>query len=74
MKYIIGILVLGLVVLFHEFGHFILARKNHIVVEEFAIGMGPKILSFKSKKSGTVFAWRLRPFGGSCAMLNEDEG
>ncbi|MGN8737717.1 site-2 protease family protein [Bilifractor sp. HCP3S3_D3] len=74
MKYIIGILVLGLVVLFHEFGHFILARKNHIVVEEFAIGMGPKILSFKSKKSGTVFAWRLLPFGGSCAMLNEDEG
>ncbi|MCC6094789.1 MAG: RIP metalloprotease RseP [Eubacterium sp.] len=74
MKYVIGILVLGLVVLFHEFGHFLLARKNHIVVEEFAIGMGPKILSFKSKKSGTVFAWRALPFGGSCSMLNEDDG
>ena len=74
MKYILGIIVLGLVVLFHEFGHFLLARLNHIVVEEFAIGMGPKLLSHKSKKSGTVYAIKLLPFGGSCAMLNEDEG
>nr|WP_027872147.1 RIP metalloprotease RseP [[Eubacterium] cellulosolvens] len=74
MKYILGIIVLGLVVLFHEFGHFLLARLNHIVVEEFAIGMGPILLKHKSKKSGTVYALKLLPFGGSCAMLNEDEG
>ncbi|MDO4622456.1 MAG: RIP metalloprotease RseP [Eubacteriales bacterium] len=74
MKYLIGIIVLGLVVLFHEFGHFLLARMNHIVVEEFSLGMGPRILSHTSRKSGTVYSWKLLPFGGSCAMLNEEEG
>ena len=72
MNYLIGILILGLVVLFHEFGHFILAKLNHIKVLEFALGMGPKILSFQ--KGETVYAWRALPFGGSCTMLDEDEG
>ncbi len=74
MRYLAGILILGLTVLFHEFGHFLLARLNHITVEEFAFGMGPRLLSHKSKKSGTVYAWRVLPFGGMCVMLNEEEG
>ena len=71
MRYLAAFLILGIVVLFHEFGHFLLAKKNGITVTEFAFGMGPKLLSFK--KNGTVYAWKLLPFGGSCSMLGEDE-
>ena len=42
-----AIIIFGLIVLVHEFGHFLLAKRNNITVEEFAIGMGPKILSKK---------------------------
>ncbi len=55
---------------FHEFGHFILAKKNGIDVEEFAIGMGPALCSKEYK--GTKYAIRLFPIGGYCAM-GEDE-
>ena len=58
-------------ILFHELGHFLLAKANHVTVLEFAIGMGPKILSFR--RGGTDYAWRVLPFGGSCTMLGEDE-
>lgn len=44
MKLIVALLVFGIIVIFHEFGHFIVAKKNGIVVEEFAVGMGPKLL------------------------------
>ncbi len=73
MKIIVGLLIFSVVILFHEFGHFLFARLNHIVVLEFALGMGPTLLKHKSKKSGTVYAWKLLPFGGSCSMLGEDE-
>lgn len=71
IRIIIAILILGLVILFHELGHFFLAKLNHIVVLEFALGMGPKILSFR--RGETTYAWRLLPFGGSCSMLGEDD-
>ncbi len=65
-----AIIIFGLIVLVHEFGHFLLAKKNNITVEEFAIGMGPKILS---KKIGeTVYSLRILPLGGFCQMLGED--
>lgn len=54
---------------FHEFGHFLLAKKNGIVVK-FSLGMGPRILS--TVKGETRYSWKLLPFGGSCAMLGED--
>ena len=44
---IIAIIVFGIIVLVHEFGHFIVAKKNGILVEEFAIGMGPKLVGIK---------------------------
>ena len=78
---IIAIFILGILVLVHEFGHFILAKKNGIFVKEFSIGFGPRIVS-KVAKSGTRFSWKAIPFGGSCIMLgaleddaeeNEDE-
>lgn len=71
---IISIVILSILVIVHEYGHFLLARKNGIFVKEFSIGFGPRIIS-KVAKSGTRFSWKAIPFGGSCTMLGalEDE-
>ena len=71
---IIAIVILSILVIIHEYGHFLLARKNGIFVKEFSIGFGPRIIS-KVTKSGTRFSWKAIPFGGSCQMLGalEDE-
>ena len=71
MTILIAILILSAVIFFHELGHFLMAKANHVVVTEFAFGLGPRLLSFK--KGDTVYAWRLLPFGGFCSMLGEDE-
>ena len=68
---IMALLVFSVIVLFHEFGHFLLAKLNGIGVIEFSLGFGPRLLSWKSKKSGTRYSWKLIPFGGSCAMYGE---
>ena len=68
---IAALLVFGIIVLFHEFGHFLFAKLNGIGVIEFSLGFGPRLLSWKSKKSGTRYSWKLIPFGGSCAMYGE---
>lgn len=72
MKYIIGLLILCAIVIFHEFGHFIAAKLSGVYVEEFAVGMGPTLISHKSKKSGTIYSVHLLPIGGFCAMKGED--
>ena len=46
MKIIIAILIFGVLILFHELGHFLLAKKNGIIVDEFSLGMGPRLCSF----------------------------
>jgi regulator of sigma E protease len=66
------VLLFGAIILIHEFGHFIAARKCGIFVEEFAIGMGPKLYGRVSGK-GTLYSVRLLPFGGFCKMRGEDE-
>lgn len=71
MIIVIAILIFSLIVIFHELGHFLLAKANHITVTEFAVGMGPVIL--KTTRGETTYALKLLPFGGSCAMLGEDE-
>lgn len=68
---IIALFVFGAIIFFHEFGHFLLAKKNGIYVNEFAIGMGPTLFSFKKKE--TKYSLKLIPMGGYCAMLGEDE-
>lgn len=68
---IIAILVLGLIILIHELGHFILAKLNDVNVEEFSIGMGPKIIGFKGKE--TQYSLRALPIGGYVKMLGEME-
>lgn len=67
---IIGILLFALIIFIHEFGHFITAKKSGVRVNEFAIGMGPKILGFV--KGETQYTLRLLPIGGYCAMEGED--
>lgn len=58
------------IVLFHEFGHFLLAKMNHIVVTEFSLGMGPRL--FSTVRGETRYSIKALPFGGSCMMLGED--
>lgn len=70
MRFIVALLVFGVIVLFHEYGHYIIARKSGIVVEEFAIGMGPKIAGVK--EGDTEFTIRALPIGGACMMRGED--
>lgn len=67
------ILILGILVFVHEFGHFIAAKKIGVYVSEFAIGMGPKIFSYKRKNKNdpTLYTIRLLPIGGFCAMAGE---
>lgn len=69
---IISIVILGILIIVHEFGHFIVARKNGIFVKEFSIGFGPRIVSHTCK-SGMLFSWKAIPFGGSCIMLGQFE-
>ena len=54
MKIILAILIFSGIVLFHELGHFLLAKKNKIVVNEFSLGMGPRLLS--TVKNGTRYS------------------
>ncbi len=72
MSIILALLIFSFIILFHELGHFLLAKRGGITVEEFSLGMGPRLLS--TVKGGTRYSWKLLPFGGSCMMLGEDEG
>ena len=71
MKIIIALLVFSVIVLFHELGHFLLAKRNNIAVTEFSLGMGPRLLS--TEKGGTRYSLKLFPIGGSCMMVGEDD-
>ena len=71
MNIVIAILVFSLLILFHELGHFSLAKANGIRVNEFSLGLGPTILGFT--KGETKYSLKLLPFGGACMMEGEDE-
>ncbi len=72
MNIVAAVLIFSIIVLFHEYGHFLAARSVGITVLEFSLGMGPRLLSCVSKKSGTRYSLKLLPFGGSCMMKGED--
>lgn len=72
MSIVIVILVIGFTVIMHELGHFFAARRCGILVEEFAVGIGPKL--YGVKKGDTVYSLRLFPIGGFCRMLGEEDG
>lgn len=67
---ILFIVIFGVVVIAHEFGHFLIAKANGIHVVEFAVGMGPDIIS--RKKGGTKYSLKLFPIGGACMFEGED--
>ena len=69
---LLALFIFGVLIFIHELGHFIVARLCGVKVLEFAIGMGPKIISWKSKKSGTAYSIRLLPIGGFVSMLGEN--
>ena len=70
---LLAIFIFGVLILIHEAGHFLFARLFRVTVHEFAIGMGPKVISHTSKKSGIAYSLRLLPFGGFVSMAGEDE-
>lgn len=69
MKIIIGIIIFCFIVFFHELGHFLMAKLNHIRVPEFSLGFGPKLVHFT--KGETEYCIKLIPFGGSCMLEDE---
>ena len=72
MVYIlIAILIFGVLIAVHEFGHFLAAKACGVRVNEFSIGMGPQL--FHKTKGDTEYSLRLLPIGGYCAMEGEDE-
>lgn len=66
-----GILILLVLIVLHEFGHFFIAKACGVQVNEFSIGMGPAL--FKKSIGGTLYALRLVPFGGYCSLEGESE-
>lgn len=71
LQIILAILAFGMLVIVHEFGHFITAKRGGVQVNEFWIGMGPTLL--KKEHNGTLYCLKLLPFGGACVMEGEDE-
>lgn len=70
MGIVFFILIFCVVVVTHEFGHFIVAKANGIHVVEFSIGMGPTLLHFD--RNGTRYSLKLLPIGGACMFEGED--
>lgn len=68
-----AILLLGILIVVHELGHFWAARLTGISVHQFSVGFGPKLLKWKSKKYETEFMLRAIPLGGYCMFVGEDD-
>lgn len=71
MRILLAVVLFLLLIVFHEFGHFIVAKKSGIKVNEFAVGMDPLIYS--KEKGETTYSFRLVPIGGYCAMEGEED-
>lgn len=66
------LVMLSILVVLHELGHFAAARRFGVHINEFALGFGPRLLAWRSPNSGTVYSVRAFPIGGFCAMEGED--
>ena len=69
---LIFLAILGLIVLIHEFGHFITAKLNKVYVHEFSLGFGPKLFSFKRKNDETEYMIKALPLGGYVMLAGEE--
>lgn len=72
MYVLLALVLLGILIMAHEAGHYLAARACGIEVQEFAIGMGPLLVKRKNR-NGTQFSLRLLPIGGFCQFYGEDE-
>lgn len=70
---VIALLIFGFLIFIHEMGHFMTARAFGVSIREFSIGMGPKLVSRRSKKTGIQYSLRALPIGGFVSMVGEDE-
>lgn len=70
MNIVIALIIFSIIILFHELGHFLLAKANGIKVNEFSLGLGPTL--FGITKGETKYSLKLLPFGGACMMEGED--
>lgn len=70
MEIIIALIIIAILIVAHEFGHFVMARRVGVPVHEFSLGMGYKLYSFE--KNGTEFSFRLIPLGGYVLMAGMD--
>lgn len=70
MNILIAIIIFSIIIIFHELGHFLLAKANGIRVNEFCLGLGPTIIGFT--RGETKYSLKLLPFGGACMMEGED--
>ena len=70
---LILMIILGVIITIHEFGHFIAAKKNGVYIDEFSIGMGPLIFTHKPKNSETTYSFRLLPVGGFVSMAEKED-
>lgn len=71
-KVVTFLVMLSILIVLHEFGHFVLARRNGVRVNEFSVGFGPRLAGWTSPRSGTQYSIRALPIGGYCAMEGED--
>lgn len=69
--YLTAVLLFLILIVIHEFGHFIAAKLLGVKVNEFAVGFGPRLFGFQGKE--TKYSFNLVPLGGYCAMEGEDE-
>lgn len=72
ITFVVTILLFGLLVFIHEFGHFWVAKRSGVIVEEFAFGFGPKLLAYRFR--GTLYRINLFPLGGYVKMLGDQDG
>ncbi|MDO4565143.1 MAG: M50 family metallopeptidase [Clostridia bacterium] len=70
---LLALLILSLLVVVHELGHYLVGRWLGFTIVEYSVGMGPKLLHRKSKKTGITYSLRALPIGGMCQFFGEDE-
>ncbi len=74
LYWLVAVLVFGLLIFIHEFGHYLTARLFNVKIFEFSIGMGPKMVTYTSKKTEIKYSLGILPFGGYVSMAGEEDG
>ena len=73
LYWLLAILIFGFLIFIHEMGHYLTARAFGVTIREFSIGMGPKMVTYTSKKTNIKYSLGVFPFGGYVSMVGEDE-